>query len=299
MAAKFREVTKYSGVDEDLSPNYQGIVVPLKGANPVMLGDGAGLTVRANLPSMVKVKEITSNYPASLTADQTANLKSGALRLFEISADVVPGMDKAYVTAKDSKGVEKAKLKVLVLRPRPATISIRPVYAIQGTQEVLLTKDSSGAQSLVDAMNAIWTPQANVVFTLESSAKAVIKGISPQATGVDITNAAIAKELIAAKGSAKGLTAFMVNQALDNGKVVNGVTDAKVGIALISDKRRDSTIAHEAGHYLGAVDDKGKFISTYGHPGSQAVEMLMRDGGSGSKIPYGMVPDFNNGYTSK
>jgi hypothetical protein len=282
MAAKFREVTKYSGVDEDLSPSYQGMVVPLKAANQVMLDDGAGLTVRANLPSMVKVKEITSNYPASLTADQTANLKSGALRLFEISADVVPGMDKAYVTAKDSKGVEKAKLKVLVLRPRPATISIRPVYVIQGTQEVLLTKDSSGAQSLVDAMNAIWTPQANVVFTLESSDKAVIKGISPQATGVDITNAAI-----------------MVNQALDNGKVVNGVTDAKVGIALISDKRCDSTIAHEAGHYLGAVDDKGKFISTYGHPGSQAVKMLMRDAGSGRKIPYGMVPDFNKGYTSK
>ncbi|MGB8463722.1 MAG: hypothetical protein WCE49_02120 [Terrimicrobiaceae bacterium] len=299
MAAKFREVTKYSGVDEDLSPDYQGIVVPLKGANQVMLGDGAGLTVRANLPSMVNVKEITSNYPASLTADQTANLKSRALRLFEISADVVPGMDKAHVTAKDSKGVEKAKLKVLVLRPRPATISIRPVYVIQGTQEVPLTKDSSGAQSLVDAMNAIWIPQANVVFTLESPDKAVIKGISPQATGVDITNAAIAKELIAAKGSAKGLTAFMVNQALDNGKVVNGVTDAKAGIALISDNRRDSTIAHEAGHYLGAVDDKGKFISTYGHPGSQAAEMLMRDGGSGRKIPYGRVPDFNKGYTSK
>jgi hypothetical protein len=107
------------------------------------------------------------------------------------------------------------------------------------------------------------------------------------------------KELITAKVSAKGLTAFMVNQALDNRKVVNGVTDAKVGISLISDKRRDSTIAHEAGHYLGAVDDKGKFSSTYGHPGSQADEMLMRDGGSGHKIPYGMVPDFNKGYTSK
>jgi hypothetical protein len=299
MATKFREVTKYSGVDEDLSPSYQGIVVPLKGANQVMLGDGAGLTVRANLPSMVKVKEITSNYPVSLTANQTANLKSGAVRLFEISADVVPGMDKAYVTAKDSKGVEKAKLKVLVLRPRPATISIRPVYVMQGAQEVRLTNDSSGAQSLVDAMNAIWTPQANVVFTLGSSDKAVIKGLSPQATGVDITDAAIAKELIAAKGSAKGLTAFMVNQALDNGKVVNGVTDATAGISLISDKRSDSTIAHEAGHYLGAVDDKGKFISSYGHPGSQADEMLMRDGGSGRKIPYGMVSDFNKGYTSK
>jgi hypothetical protein len=105
--------------------------------------------------------------------------------------------------------------------------------------------------------------------------------------------------LITAKGSAKGLTAFMVNQALDKGTIVNGVTDAKAGISLISQKRRDSTIAHEAGHYLGAVDDKGKFGSTYGHPGSQADEMLMRDGGSGRKIPYAVAPDFNKGYTSK
>ena len=67
----------------------------------------------------------------------------------------------------------------------------------------VLGKDSSGAQFLVDAMNAIWIPQANVVFTLESFAKAVIKGLAPQATGVDITNAAIVKELVAVKGSNK------------------------------------------------------------------------------------------------
>ena len=263
-----------------MSTSYQGIVVALKGSNQVMLSDGARLKVSSNLPSMVKVTPITSNYPGSLTADQTASLKSGALRLFVVSADVVPGMDKAYVTAKDDKGVAKAKLKVLVLRSLLVTISIRPVYVLQGTQEVLLPKDSSSAQSLVNAMNVIWTPQANVVFTLESNAKAVIKGISPKATGVDITNAAIMKELIAAKGETRGFTAFMVNQALDNGKKVNGVTDSKAGIALISDQRRDSTIAHEAGHYLGAADG-----STYGHPGSQADEMLMRDGGAGRKIP--------------
>src|SRR5436190_4149503 len=124
MATKFREVTKYSGVDEDLNPSYQGIVVPWKGANQVMLGEGAGLTVSANLPSLVTVTEITSSFPTNLTADQIANLKSRTLRLFKISADVVPGMDKVFVTATDSKGVEKARLKVLVLRPRPATISI-------------------------------------------------------------------------------------------------------------------------------------------------------------------------------
>ena len=95
------------------------------------------------------------------------------------------------------------------------------------------------------------------------------------------------------------MTAFMVHQALDKRSVLNGVTYASLGISLISDDRVDSTIAHEGGHYLGAVDDKGKFNKTYGHPGSQAVEMLMRDAGAGRKIPYSVVSDFNKGYTSK
>jgi len=299
MPAKFREIAKYSGVDEDLSQLYQGIVVPLKGSSRVMLTDGAGLKVASNLPSTVVVKEITASDPGNLTADQIANLKSGAIRVFDITASAVPGMDKAVVTGKDGKGVEKAKLKVLVLRPRPVTISIRPVYVVQDKKEAAYTNFGGGAQALVDVMNTIWTPQANVVFTLGSSDKAVIKAINPDAKGVEITDAAILKELKEAKGSAQGLTAFMVRQALDGGDVVSGVTNAEAGVALISDSRGDSTIAHEAGHYLGAVDDKGKFTGRYGHKGSQAVEMLMRDGGAGYKIPYGAVSDFNKGYTSK
>lgn len=298
MPAKFLEVSKYSGVDEDLNPNYQGIVIPLGGSNRVLLSGGAGLTVTSNHPSMVSIKEITAPRPEDLTSDQTRSLKSGTLRLFEITAKVVPGMDKVVVTAKDSKA-EKAKLKVLVLRPRPAVISIRPVHVIQGREDVLFAKLTESAKSLVDAMNVIWTRQANVVFALGSPEKAVIKSISPDAQGVDITNQAVLKELVDAKGSAKGLTAFMVHQALDKGKIVNGVTDVEAGVSLISDIRRDSTIAHEAGHYLGSVDEKGKYITNYGHPGPQTAEMLMRDGGAGRKIPYSMVSDFNKGYTSK
>ena len=134
---------------------------------------------------------------------------------------------------------------------------------------------------------------------IQNPDKSAIKVIPPGAVGVDITDAAVLKELVTAKGSSKGFVAYLVNQALDAGKTVNGVTDVKLGVSLISDKRRDSTIAHEAGHYLGSVDDKGKFTGTYGHPGSQAEHMLMRDGGSGRKIPYAVVSDFNKGYTSK
>ena len=104
MAARFSEVTPNSGVDGDLNPSYQGIVVPLKGANRVMLEDGAELKVKANLPSMVKVKELTSHPPEDLTASQFKSLKSKTLRLFEM-----PFKDR-YDAALSSLHITRASL---------------------------------------------------------------------------------------------------------------------------------------------------------------------------------------------
>ncbi len=88
---------------------------------------------------------------------------------------------------------------------------------------------------------------------------------------------------------------FLVKAARDNSGLVNGVTEAANGIALISDSRSDTTMAHEAGHFLGALNENGKYSQQYGHQGTDA-DLLMRDGGAGRKIPYGEVTDFNKGY---
>ncbi len=53
--------------------------------------------------------------------------------------------------------------------------------------------------------------------------------------------------------------------------------------------------AHEAGHYLGALSESGKFSARYGHQGTDPI-LLMRDGGPGYKIPFSLVTDFNKGY---
>ena len=59
MAANFREVAAYSGVDENLPSGGQGIVIPSGGSTLVILEDAKGLDVRSTIPSKVHVYEFT------------------------------------------------------------------------------------------------------------------------------------------------------------------------------------------------------------------------------------------------
>jgi hypothetical protein len=54
-------------------------------------------------------------------------------------------------------------------------------------------------------------------------------------------------------------------------------------------------MAHEAGHFLGALTAEGKYDSEYGHP-KKSQEMLMHVHHIGKKIPYSAVTKFNYGY---
>jgi hypothetical protein len=87
----------------------------------------------------------------------------------------------------------------------------------------------------------------------------------------------------------------MVKRAVNRDSKDLGVINSEAGISLISDDRSDSTMAHEAGHFLGSLSESGKFSQRYGHQGTDA-NLLMRAGGAGHKIPYSLVPDFNKGY---
>jgi hypothetical protein len=56
-------------------------------------------------------------------------------------------------------------------------------------------------------------------------------------------------------------------------------------------------MAHEAGHFLGALTAKGKYDSEYGHP-EKSQDMLMHADHLGKKIPYSAATKFNYGYHS-
>jgi hypothetical protein len=78
----FREVTAYSGVDENLPSGGQGIVIPSGGSTLVILEDGRGLDVRSTVPSKVQVYEFKKRQERAGAAQNASN-PSEAMRRFD------------------------------------------------------------------------------------------------------------------------------------------------------------------------------------------------------------------------
>jgi hypothetical protein len=298
--ATFREVAPNSGVDEKLPSGAQGIVIPSGGSRLVILQDGKGLKVKSTLPSEVHVHELTKNQEQSDAAKKAANpseakqrFGDGSWRIFRIKADKPVGLDKVTVEAKNAKGTAEATLKVLVVEKKTVKVHIRPVHVHDGKEFVRLGQ-AADPQKLLDQMNAIWLPQANVYFELGRVDPAKIAGLSPQTQSIEMQK--LPKGFLDEQ-DAKLLTFFLVPK-VTNGKTHDrGATNAKERVALIAESRADSTMAHEAGHFLGALSEKGTYSSEYGHP-EKDQNMLMHEYHTGTKIPYSAVPNFNYGYRS-
>ena len=300
MAATFREVTAYSGVDENLPTGGQGIVVPSGGSTLVILQDGRGLDVRSTIPSKVYVYEFKTRQEragavrnASNPSEAMRRFDDDSWRIFRIKADAPVGFDKVRVEAKNTKTHKaEATLKVIVLDKKTVKVAIRPAQVRDGKQLVSLGK-AADAQKLLDEMNAIWNPQANVYFELGRTDAATIDGLSPQADAIEMQK--LHKGFLDERDSGSALTFFLVRKVTDGGTADKGATNAKERVSLIADSRSDSTMAHEAGHFLGALTAEGKYDSEYGHP-EKSEEMLMHVHHIGKKIPYSAIPKFNYGY---
>src|SRR5215211_7751302 len=192
MAATFREVAVYSGVDESLPTGGQGILVPSGRSTLVILQDGKGLNVQSTVPSKVRVDEFTKGQEqtdaaknASNPAEAKQRFGNGSWRIFRIKADAPVGLDKVKVEAKNAKGSAEATLKVLVVEKKPVKVHIRPVHVWNGKEFVRLGK-AADPQKLLDEMNAIWIRQANVYFELGRTNPAKIEGLSPQTETIEM-----------------------------------------------------------------------------------------------------------------
>jgi hypothetical protein len=302
MAANFREVAAYSGVDDKLPSGGQGIVIPSGGSTLVILEDAKGLDVQSTIPSKIHVYEFTTKQEragaaknASNPAEALRRFEENSWRIFRIKADAPVGIDKAKVEAKNTKtGKAEATLKVIVLSKKTVKVAIRPAQVSDGKQPVKLGS-TADPQKLLDEMNAIWNPQANIYFELGRRDAATIDGLSPQAESIEMQK--LPKDFLDARDSGSALTFFLVGKVTNGGQADKGATNAKERVSLIADSRSDSTMAHEAGHFLGALTAEGKYSSEYGHP-EKSPEMLMHVHHTGKKIPYSAVPNFNYGYQS-
>jgi hypothetical protein len=300
MAATFREVTAYSGVDENLPTGGQGIVVPSGGSTLVILQDGRGLDVQSTMPSKVYVYEFKTRQErtgavrnASNPSEAMRRFDDDSWRIFRVKADSPVGIDKVKVEAKRTKAKAEATLKVIVLDKKTVKVAIRPAQVRDGKQLVILG-NAADTQKLLDEMNAIWNPQANVYFELGRTEAATIEGLSPQAEAIEMQK--LPKGFLDERDARSALTFFLVRKVTDGGTADKGATNAKERVSLIADSRSDSTMAHEAGHFLGALTAEGKYDSEYGHP-EKSQEMLMHVHHSGKKIPYSAITRFNYGYS--
>jgi hypothetical protein len=302
MAASFREVAAYSGVDEKLPSGGQGIIIPSGGSTLVILENAKGLDVSYTIHSKLHVCDFRTKQERAGAAKNSPNpdealrrFEEDSWRIFRIKADAPVGIDKARVEAKNTKtGRAEATLQVIVLAKKTVKVAIRPAQVSDGKQLVSLGS-SADPQKLLDEMNAIWNPQANVYFELGRTDAATIDGLSPQAETIEMQK--LPKDFLDARDSGSALTFFLVRKVTNGGQADKGATNAKERVSLIADSRSDSTMAHEAGHFLGALTAEGKYSSEYGHP-EKSQEMLMHVHHTGKKIPYSAVPNFNYGYHS-
>jgi hypothetical protein len=307
MAVEFVELFPNAGFTRVTPTGGPGIVVPYKGSSLVLLDGGKDLKLGTKVQPMVEVKEIkdqqshhavvNARFPCETTdkALDLALLKTGGLRLFKITGNALVGIGAKIEAVNPRMRKVEAALKVIVLRQKLVKIAIRYVQVRNDQGELVnLSTNRVDAEKLRDEMNAIWTPQANVVFELSLTDPVTIDLLKP-GQPADITEEKLKAAFVAKKDPAAALTFFMVKRAVNQDSKDLGVVNSEAGISLISDDRSSSTMAHEAGHFLGSLSESGKFSMKYGHQGT-AADLLMRAGGAGSKIPYELVTNFNYGY---
>ena len=322
--AKFKEYTPFQGVDESAPPT--GIIVPM-GPGPgkfnlVRLAGGQGIRPQPppSAPT-IKIEDVTEAGNFLGAAALHSPLLPGD-KLFKISGSLP-------LTTQVQAGGDT--LQIAVVKQRTVKLAIRPVQVRDPQNPNALVNHSKvpigDIDAMVDQMNAIWTPQANVVFTLVPSTpvqltdETRIGNIAGQSLGaafqtpsplpVEVNIDVFRDYLFDNRDPNAHLTMFLVQgcargsqTAPDRGD--NGVSQwlpgAAWGISLISDARAQSPalMAHEAGHFLGDLrrhtddttqDEKGNYVVL-----DKRKQLMIRGGGTfaysemGSiLIPYDLV----------
>jgi hypothetical protein len=162
---------------------------------------------------------------------------------------------------------------------------------------------------LLNRINAVWTPQANIVFALASFDPAPLddQAAIANALGSSSPNPIVPPriefddfvgmfEKLKDKEKPKAdFTIFMVHRITHGGYGVFGITRQKDGFALVSDDGRDEdmhTMAHEIGHYFGTLG-KGRVYDD----DNTSEDLLMSQGTDGTKIPFeDVIKYFNKNY---
>jgi hypothetical protein len=143
-------------------------------------------------------------------------------------------------------------------------------------------------------VNKVWTPQANIFFELV--AEGPVKVDLPTDEGFRLQPDKFLSSFTRARPPGADLTIFLVhNVGTLHGTAswvsVMGRTHADHAVAFVADSGRglgdgERTIAHEAGHWLGAFDREGRFIRFPDGLEMRPTHLMTQgdDGGHGFKL---------------
>jgi hypothetical protein len=305
MTTRFRQVTDMGGVDEGAGPMDATIVVPAGGSSLVFLEDGQCLKSVPN-HGAITVQEITG-----VSGDDALKFLRNGIPILAVLAALSSGKRLFAVGGHGRGGVISmvngkrhvaAKLTVVLMPAKSVTVALRQIQAIKdGTNFALLSQTSFDPAAILFHMNAVWTPQTNIVFSLGRTDPAPIKEIAFDSGGPSRTHPDHVRALTNARDQSADLTIFFAKSVFDPPVgshtpwqfAVNGYTDAKNGFCAVSDGRAEFTIEHEEGQFLGALDSKGKFEQDFGHSsGRQMMNVTIPSNGI---IPLSMAKLFNKG----
>ena len=329
---RFVEILRCNGVDQSAAP-HPGMVVPFLGENQVLLEtSGVDLEVHS---SAIKIQEfdgleLTSQMlrgvqdelskPDVDPQQRDAFMPDTAWnrpRFFRVMGTIKTGFPGTVVTVvpRSTRGGRMAAtLQVAVVDRMVIKVAIRNVRArdAQGGMRFHAKRPCDPAKEVAQ-MNAIWTPQTNVVFELVPSPDLDVDHNDPKtqaelgkAYGLKGPATLPAESTVWADKNSEWfaqyrvpgahMTFFVVHKLHSGGDPVygkggttpNGTMNRPLGVAFISDSRLPSTFAHEAGHFVGDMDHLGTDI-----------KLLMRGDGSGYKIPFELAKHFRQSFAKR
>jgi Metallo-peptidase family M12B Reprolysin-like len=327
MGVQFAEVWKRSGLDVDSKP-FPGMILPLGGSNVIRVLnaqgsslfddkgileikeiDAAEFVLNKYFAFTVPIFKVMAGYPGEMAALQLRLATDVAQQLahngryIRITGRALGGEKGTMLRV----GIEpNTPLRVVVLRPRLLKLSIRPVQVRNDKGSLVYHCEKNyDAKALLNQVNAVWTPQANIVFALASSDPALlddqaaiaiaVKSTSPKATVPPIIEfndfSEMFQKLRDKEKPRADFSIFLVHRMTHGGDNAFGTTNQKGGFALVSDSGVDedaNTMAHEIGHYFG-----------YG-PGHNDVSrdlLMYPEAPRGTKIPFSdVIKHFNTNY---
>jgi hypothetical protein len=329
---RFLEILRCNGVDQDATP-FPGMIVPFKGENQIVL-ETSGMDV-AIQNSVVRLQEFDGQQlttellrgvqdelskPDVDPQQRDAFMPTTAWqkpRFFRVLGTVktgFPGASVSVLPRRMNGHTPRATLQVAVVDRMVIKVAIRNVRAgdAQGKMRYHAKRPADPAK-MAAQMNAIWTPQTNMVFELVASGDVDVDQTDPK-TQDALTKAYGMKDAatFAAEGTVWAdknwdwfsrhkvpgthITFFVVHKLHTGGDPVygkggdtpNGVMNRQLGISFIGDSRLPSTFAHEAGHWVGDMSHEGTDI-----------KLLMRGDGSGYQIPFKLAKHFRESFAKR